>query len=348
MLPALLVWLSLLVLTPDQTPDSARYLLAAESLRANGTYGEGYLHWPPLYPSLLALHALVGVEATTFAAMLGNLGALLSIIGVWVLGRRLLTSPHTLTVVVLAWVCVTRFGTVFAHVWSEAVFLPLMVWLTYYWARHLDEKQGWVGACVLLALALLTRHVGVVLAVAMGLTALRWRKWPALGGIILACVPYALWLWRTYEISGTLTGPRSLLPNPDLFQKAELFGQVWGHWIFPHAYFLSGGVIVATACLAAFASALPFVRRSGLLCFAVLVVLGHSVLTIYSASRTTLDVDSRTLFPTFWLALLVLGWAVERCLARLSPRSAKFAKISLAAYIFVWFSAPNAIINAVV
>lgn len=337
LLPALVVLVSLLGLHAGTTPDSLRYLAAAESLRATGSLGADFLLWPPLYPALLALTR----DPVTFAAVLGDLGALATVLGVWMIGRRWLASPVTLALVLLALVAVDRFGGLFAMVWSETVFIPLVVWLAYYWGRFFDEGRGLVPACALLALALLTRHVGVVLAIAMALTAVRFGRWRALGGIALACAPYALWLWRTYALCGSPMGPRSPLAHPNLPRQVDLFGEVWGHWLWPHAY--AGGTVLAFVVLAAFLGALVTLRRSPWWTFASLVLLGHCVLTVYSASRLVLDVDARTLFPALWLALLLAGFAAERAVA-----GRRWAQVLLGLYLFAWFVAPNAIINALV
>jgi hypothetical protein len=343
-LPALLVLCMLFRLTAYQTPDSGKYLLAAESFRLTGGFGSDFLLWPPLYPMLLAAHG--ALPAATFAALLGNLGALATLLGTWALGRRLLASPLTLAMTLLALVSVPQFGVVFSHVWSEAAFVPLSVWLAYVWGRYLEGGRGLATACVLLALAMLTRHVGVVLAIAMALTALRWKKWPALGGIALGCVPYALWIVRTLYVSGTPMGPRAPLAHPNLLTQMDLFGRVWGHWLFPHAY--AGGLAVGLGVIVAFGLALPLARRSTTLVYVVLVVLGHCVLTVYSASRIFLDVDARTLFPAFAFALFVGAWTIERGLSAMDGRKALAAKAILGLYFLVWFSAPNAIINALI
>jgi hypothetical protein len=344
LLPALLVLCSLLGLQVAQSPDSLKYLQAAENFHRSGELGADFLHWPPLYPVLLSLHHALGIGANTLAALLGDAGALATLLGAWLLGRRVFSSPLTLALVLLALVSVTRFGTVFASAWSEAVFVPLSVWLACFWTRRLEGEGGLLPACLLLSLALLTRHVGVVLAIAMALTALRLpprARLQALAAIAAACIPYALWLWRTYLLSGAPMGPRAPLAHPDLAHQLALFGQVWAHWLFPHAYF--GGILIGAAVLAAMAAALVAVRDSRFLAYTALVLLGHCVLTVYSASRLFLDVDARTLFPVFWLALFLLAHLLERAVA-----GRRWAQLLLGAYLLAWFSAPNAIINALV
>ena len=141
-------------------------------------------------------------------------------------------------------------------------------------------------------------------------------------------------------------GPRPALAHPDLVHQLELFGRVWTHWAFPHAY--AGGLVAGLVVLALLTIALPMVRRSPAATYLVLVVLGHCVLTVYSASRLFLDVDPRTLFPVFAFALFLVARAMERVVHTLDGRAAIVARVAIGLYLLMWFSAPNAIINALV
>lgn len=335
-IPALLLLIATATLAIEQTPDSVQYLLAAEGLARRGEFGSGFLHWPPLYPMLLSLGGL------TWAAVLAQLGAFATIFGVWAIGRTVIASRIGLAVALLALAALPQFGAVFSTIWSETVYVPLCVWLAYFWADHLTtgSRRSLLAACVLLSLAMLTRHVGVVLAVAMAMMAFRRPSTLALIGA--ACVPYALWVVRTFMVSGTLAGPRAPLDNPDLLHQLELFGRTVAHWFVPHVYFLSGGIAMGIVFLALALAALAY-QRKPLLTFAALFVLGHSVLTVYTASRMVLDVDARTLFPIFWPTLLLVICAIEA--ARKPSRWFYYPAI---AYGLFWFSAPNGIINALV
>lgn len=349
-LPALALLLATFDLSIGLSPDSVRYLEAAENFRRTGALGEQFLLWPPLYPALLSLHP----DATTWAALIARLGAFATVLGLWAIGRQVIVSRLALTLGLFAFACFPHFTMVFGHVWSETVYIPLTVWLAYFWTRWLDGGRGLIAACVLLAFAMLTRHVGVVMAIAMGTTAmLDRRRLKALALIGLASIPYALWVARTYRISGTYAGPRAPLPNSDVFQQLEMFGRVFSHWLVPHIYPLSGGVIVALAFLLLFGACLVhfYRQRQMALLFATLFVLGHSVLTIYSASRLTLDVNARTLFPIVWAVLLVGLWLAEKAiglLAGVNARLEPWVYIAVGFYCLFWFSAPNTLIDALI
>lgn len=338
LVPAIALLLATASLTIGQTPDSVQYLLAADALAQTGELGARFVHWPPLYPVLLSLGGL------TWAAVLANLCAVATVIGAWAVCRTVIASRIGLAFALLALVCLPQFGTVFGTVWSETLYVPLVVWLMYFWADYLttDSRRSLVASCVLLSLALLTRHVGAVLVIAMALMA--YRKPRVLAAIGAACIPYALWVARTFYVSGTYAGERIPKEAPDLGHQLELFGRTVGHWFVPHVYFQSGGWIMGLAFLGLALGALAYhYRRSHLLTFAALFVLGHSVLTIYSASRVILDVDARTMFPAFFPTLLLVACAIQ-----LTYRPSRWFWYPLAAYALLWFSAPNAIVNALV
>lgn len=351
--PALALLIATFDLSYGLTPDSLAYLQAAEDIRRTGWVGPEFQFWPPLYPALLALGGWIGLDTASFAALLARAGSFATVLGAWAIGRSVLASRVSLTLALLALTSLPQFGLVFGHVWSETIYVPLAVWIAYIWTRYLSGGTGLTAACVLLSLALLTRHVGVVLAIAMGITALIARRPRALAFIGLACVPFGAWLVRTYLLSGTIAGHRPLLANPDLIGKVEQFGRVFGHWFFPHFYFSSGGILVAALLLLALLALLAhsFKRGHSFLTFAALFALGHSVLTVYSASRVTLDVDGRTLFPILWAVLLAMAWAIESLGRRLEctkPHVAPWFYMVVGLYCLLWFAAPNAIVNALI
>jgi hypothetical protein len=348
LLPALALFLATVGLSLGTTPDSLRYLAAAEALRTTGKLGADFTLWPPLYPALLALHPL---DIRTWAAILAKAGELATLLGVWAIGRGLLQSRYALAFGLLALVALPHFSLVFTHVWSETVYLPLIVWTTWFWTRHLHDGSlaDALIAAAILSLAMLTRHVGVVLAIAMALTALAYRR--PLRWIALACLPYGAWVARTYFVSGTYAGSRAPLAEPNLAWQLEQFGRVLAHWLAPHFFPTSGGMAVALLVLAALGvAAIRFLRDDArTLLFLALFVLGHSVLTIWTASRIVLDVDARTLMPVSWALMLIGLWGVDRLCRRVEETNrARWVQLALALYGLFWFSAPNEIVNALI
>lgn len=342
--PALVVLLSLLGLDAGQSPDSRNYLAAAESLRELGTPGDGYLLWPPLYPVVLAGHG--PFEPVTFAALIGDVGAVATVLGLWALCKTVRLSQVTQCVVLLMLVSITRFGSLFASVWSETLYIPLVVWAIHGWARYLRSEGGIYFPALLVACALLTRHVGIVLVIAVALaSAYRGRRGAVIAAAI-ACVPWSLWLLRTYLLCGSPMGPRSGAPTGDLLHQLSLFGSTWGHWLFPHVYW--GEAMAGAVVLAAFMASIFLVRRSPALLPAALFLAGHSAFTVWTASRTFLDTDSRTLFPTVPFALLISAWGAETCWREFRGYAAVGFKTALVVFLFLWFSAPNAIVNELV
>jgi hypothetical protein len=348
LLPALALFLLTLDAGYGTTPDSLHYLAAAEHLRRTGGFGEDFTLWPPLYPALLALHP---GGLGSWPALLGRIGALATLLGVWAIGRQLFASRLALAIALLALVALPNFGVVFMTVWSETVYVPLLVWTIFFWTRHLQSgaRRDAAAAGAFLALAMLTRHVGVVLAIAMALTGLRYRR--ELRWVGLACLPYAAWVLRTFLVSGTYAGHRAPLAKPNLAWQVEQFGRVLGHWLVPHVYPVTGGIAIAVLVLGALglvaAACLREERRAPL--FLSLFVLGHCVLTVWTASRTVLDVDARTLFPVFCPLLLLAFWGIDRGCRRVEGKAiAPWLHVLIACYALLWFSAPNALVNALV
>ena len=373
--------LAALLLTGDWaigvTPDSLNYLRAAENVAHEGYFGADYLHWPPLYPALLALHGLFAVNVMTFAICVSKILQLSTLAGFWLIARNVAKSAYGLAFGLLVLVCIPQFQFVFSTVWSEGLYIPLCIWTVFFWMRYLRETNGYrdlLLASVFLALALLTRHVGVVLAFALVLSIQRIRtrslneKLVALAATIAATIPYFFWVLRTWKLSGTIGGPRVPLQGFDPLQKFELFGRVIWHWFAPHSYLQSHGIIIAAVFLGAALLAplhcflvtprtQDFLRSKHgdgcwLISLLTLFIVGHALLTIITAARYTLDVDNRTIFPIFWPTLLLSMHAlmVLSMLARStnSRFSIQAVEILIVGYCTYWFLAPNSIINTLV
>src|SRR4249919_1854455 len=99
LLPALAVFLATPDLTYTTSPDSLRYMAAAEALRNTGTFSPDFTYWPPLYPALLAIHP---TDLGTWAAILARIGALATLLGAWAIGRTVLASRYSLAFGLLA------------------------------------------------------------------------------------------------------------------------------------------------------------------------------------------------------------------------------------------------------
>lgn len=223
-------------------------------------------------------------------------------------------------------------------------------------------------SCLLLSLSMLTRHVGIALLVAMFGTLLLSQNFNIREKVkfslclTISALPYAWWLIRTWSISGHLTGPRTAsLHNSFLFHLDKI-GNVISHWIMPHFYFQSMGLLVAVIVgvfLAAMLVSLVkiYTHPSGMLgesmsyklqlmVFLIAYTCLHSLLVIISASRFSIDpLNDRLLAPIYWSALIIafmsFEFAWEFFDRNKKYRSKRAVEYFGVLYFLLWISGPN-------
>ena len=244
--------------------DSLAYLSAARSLAAgNGLVTvAGWpitILWPPLFPLLIGLPGLAGMDAAAAASLLnaGAFGALVGVVGWWVRrrsGSRALGVWGALAVMLSVPISIQAYRAM-----SEMVFILLVVLALVQAERFLDgDKRGALsGAAVFTALACLTRYNGVAIVITVGLLLLlnsgsiMEKVKDATRYALIAVAPLAAVMLGNRvlagEFSGRLAEPRGLPEN--LTQVAETLAS----WLLPGAW--SDSNIVVAALLAALALA---------------------------------------------------------------------------------------------
>jgi hypothetical protein len=163
-------------------------------------------HYPPLLPFIYGLEMFVGIPSSQAPVIVSLVGWVALLSGMGVLTYRLSKSPLVAALVVALAAFYPDFWLIFSHTLSEVVFLPLLVWLHVILVdlptRPTGKLPRLAGAAVVLALLILTRHVGVVVLAGVLLwwgwwhLAHRQVRWLVGGGAILASavLPYALWV----------------------------------------------------------------------------------------------------------------------------------------------------------
>lgn len=234
------------------TPDSVVYLQGARNIAA----GQGYaacdvhgelqpvLHWPPLYPALLALGEWTGLGAEAAARWLNVLAhgalALLAGLAVW----RGVNRASAGVLVALLCAFSPTLLRVNAHMWSEPLFLCLGLACALSLHQWLSRgRAGWFVAAALLAgLACLQRYAGLAfvaagaVAIIVALKAAR-RPWPATLGLAAAWTTAALvmpvaWMVRNYSVAGR-TGTRQWLLEGPTIEHAKSAGYSLAMWFGP-------------------------------------------------------------------------------------------------------------------
>ena len=230
------------------TNDSFTYLGAADSLARGegwtypfGEVGSPVTLFPPLYPAVLALPELLGVG--TFAWVTWQNAVLFAVFSA-VVGLTVATATRGSAVAAAVAVALISLGTptviTYARIWSETIFLPLVVAILACLDRFLVTRRTvWLmGSSVLMSLALLTRYAGLAVFAASCLLLVVWprrrivervRHVALFAGIALPAS--AAWLIRNQVRSGTLTGDNELIHGLTLADVVEGFRTI-GSWFF--------------------------------------------------------------------------------------------------------------------
>ena len=212
-------------------PDSATYISVARSV-AEGrgfslTFGDGtvmpLVHFPPLFPALLAAGGFFGIEPWHVARWLNALlfAANIMLVG---LAIRRCTAGASFAALLGAFLALASYDMLKVHtmVWTEPLFLFLGLSGLLLLALHIDDPNPLflLGSAAAVALAFLTRFAGASLVLSGTVAILLFRR-TAYWGRLRECavfgtvssVPMGLWLIRNLRVSDrAVTGKLSFHP----------------------------------------------------------------------------------------------------------------------------------------
>ena len=316
----------------------AKNLLAGQgfSQLAGVLHGGQMVHWPPLYPMLLAAAGWVAGDplaaaGPTNAAIFG----MTALISGWWLRKRL--RCHLLAL----WGCLAVVLSIpLARDASWALSEPLFILLTTLALINIEgflqegRRSSWLWAAFYAALACLTKYLGVALVAAGTLLLLfqHGASWPAklkrtAGFVLIALVPLALWLLRNLSISGQFTGPRNGIHYslPDILQGMAHSLLVWMHLdLFQRSLPPAAAAVLVGALWLALAFAVAYCMVKAPRAWRSLCVFGVFALTYLAALASAMAAGTtwggfqpRFLSPAYLPMLFVavvtadklLGWA---------------------------------------
>jgi 4-amino-4-deoxy-L-arabinose transferase-like glycosyltransferase len=230
--------------------DSVSYLSAAENLAgghglvwpAGGGEPRPLVHFPPLYPALLALGPLLGIKAVGFARWLaGALFGLNVFMAAWLVyegsGSRWAAWLASLVLAVSP-----VFLEVHLEALSEPLYLALLQGALLLMCVALARLEGkaWIGAALLSALAYLTRYAGLSLMLTGLVAAQLWGKGEGLARIrqaarfaVVAMAPGMAWAARNYALTGTLTNRGLTVHLPTKLELTRGIQAVLGWFVTP-------------------------------------------------------------------------------------------------------------------
>ncbi len=347
------------------SPDSAYYLSAARSLAAgNGwTTFEGLplTTWPPLFSTLLALPTALGVNTFLAARVMNALacGGAITVAGL--LFRHTFQS-RLLAVLATAALISTPLVSVSIMAWTEPVFVLLALLLALLLIRYMAEPRTprLIALCTVAALACLQRYAGVALPVAGAALLLTWHNGPPrpcrirraaifLGASLL---PLGAWLVRNLALTGTLTGPRAIVPAALGPNIKELFS-VLAEFVLPEQLLFSWVWLVTLVAVAGLAILSRRVARRDPGPEATAKHVATTTLIVYLAALVLAltpdawDQVDRLLVPAYpFLLILLLGnlEPLSRSIARRTGR-VRLGTVVTLAVTALWLILPIAVLG---
>ncbi len=311
------------------SPDAVNYISVAKSLLS----GNGYLLYggaplvlaPPLFPTILALLGLIGIEPLIGARFLNAIifGSIILISGR--LFRIYVRSNMLVMLGAVAVLLSVPLLQVSIMAWTEPLFILLVVLFFFCLQRLLSEARvfPFFLISVLAALSCLQRYAGIAL-VMTGFVIIIFSVPKNIFlhklkcGIIfcaVSCTPIFIWFIRNYIFTSTLTGYRPL-SSYTLRQNIFSMLDVLTNWFVPHEIpFLirvaGMGLIVSALAILILFSRYSLKRhdeeRVERPWAEGVFVLVYLIFLIFSQTRFTLQlVDYRYLAPVYIFIILFM------------------------------------------
>ena len=129
------------------TPDSISYISAARNLVHQNQLvkydGSQFLHWPPLYPLMLALFELAGVHAFIGARFLNALlfGGIVYLFGILFIRSSRTAGKISILCAPLSVLLSIPLLQLAINAWSEPLFIFLIIEFFLLFGRFLEEKK---------------------------------------------------------------------------------------------------------------------------------------------------------------------------------------------------------------
>ncbi len=329
------------------SPDSVVYIGAARSL----AQGRGFslptdsaamapvVHYPPLYPALLAMTSFSGLDVMAAAKWLNVLLLCANVFLAGIIGYR--ASGLFPLAVIAAGLVATAFPIALVHsmVWSEPLFMVCQSAALLFLLSYLRECARWslVAAAVVTGLSVLGRYAGVSLVISgasaiLWLGADCWKKKFLDAGMFLAVslLPIGLWAARNRWVTGTSTD-RNIGFHPTGLAALSAAVDTIGSWfsafwtsstdiqLYSVCVVAIGGLVVGYSSLKsgvrhAPANAADLKMVSFLMALVAVAYLALLFLTISLFDAQT-SVDSRLLAPCYVPSVLfvVSAWAFATC-----------------------------------
>ena len=300
-----------------------------------------YLHWPPLYPLLLAALSFGVLDPYAVA---GPLNAV--IFGLTIFAASCVLRGRVRNELLLAWGCAAvalsiPLATVSSSAISEPLFILCVTLSLLCSVRYFEagRPSALIWAAMFAALALLARYAGVTLILTIA-SLLLLQRGAAVGDkarrvtlyLLISLLPVAVWLLRNYLAYGEVRGTDA----PASRSFWEVAGQHLGElssWLFlaPGGLDTAGAALTAGGLLALAAVGLSLYRRDGpggddrrWIAAGVFGGFGLVYVAFITAALASVEVSpgaARYLAPAYIPLLLAAALAVDGLLSGDKPIS---------------------------
>ena len=310
--------------------DATHYLATAENLAAGAgltSFGSHYLHWPPLFPMLLAFFELTGAGAEEGGRWMNavSFGLIILVSGIWLLRtlRSRLLALGTTCAILVAFSLTDRSS----YLMTEPVFILLTLLGLIQTETFLKTGKNTplALAAVCFGLAAVTRYVGI-LGIVFGLVMAllghdrfggRIKSFLTLG--VIASTPLLAALLYNLVASGTLAGDRSFASGQSFFESFQQTASVFDQWITLDGYqeyfdffYIPVGIIICIGCFLLF-----YYRKSrenirAIIPFGLFPVIYLGMIIIIIPFSAGDPIDDRYLLPVYVPILLVSAVFLDR------------------------------------
>jgi hypothetical protein len=328
--------------------DSVQYITWARNFLQYHSFttpkGDYLTLWPPLYPLLISLSKMVGINEFLSTRLISSIsfGLIIFVTGLWCLkySRSLLLS-------IIGSLLVFSKAIIQACCWAWSD--PLFVLFTLAFLLLIPEILNNPTYKLVLMLALvtsaatLTRYTGVVLfpvgAFALFFGIKQFRKkiiFTFIWGLV-SVIPIGLWMLRTYRLTGSITGLRFTHHRP-VFPFLNEIGVFFSSWFIakntqsiPGWIFLALFSIIISAIFILYIYKLIESKNTNWPVLAIcLFIIAHILLLIYSAYNSCFGgpIEERFLSPLYPLMIMLFMFSAIKLYA-FTAKYVRFAVVIL-------------------
>lgn len=338
--------------------DSTVYISVARNLLS----GYGYLGWwggplivyTPLFPTILAILGLAGIDPLEGARVFNAVVFGLIIFTSGQLFRISLRSRKLVILGAISVLASTAFLGVSVMAWSEPLFILLAVLSIIFLQKFLIEKR-WVVLLlfsIVVSFACLQRYAGVALVLTgvfsiifflQGVSFLQKLKY-GITFCVISMSPFLFWIMRNYMLTQTFFGPSRFPSRSSLLDEISYAFYIFVPWLtLGDMPFLV--IVIGTGTILLMAATMFFFRQKNkglyanelikILPVGLLVLISMQIL-INGVANIRVEINGRFLSTVYFCILFLILVSVENIsnLLNQSRRNAKWIN-SVGTVVFV-------------